>query len=170
MNIKIIRSNRKTMFLSVDNELNAVVRAPFFVTEKAVDNFVNANKDWLDRAVKNKEQQLKRYNLPAEEINRLVNLAKEVIPHKVEYYSSLMNLKPTGVKITKAKTRFGSCSPKNSLCFSCFLMTYPDEAVDYVVVHELAHIKYRNHSKEFYNLIEQYLPDYKERILLLKST
>lgn len=170
MNIKIIRSNRKTMFLSVDNELNAVVRAPFFVTEKAVDDFVNANKDWLDRAVKNKEQQLKRYNLPAEEINRLVNLAKEVIPHKVEYYSSLINLKPTGVKITKAKTRFGSCSPKNSLCFSCFLMTYPDEAVDYVVVHELAHIKYRNHSKEFYNLIEQYLPDYKERILLLKST
>lgn len=170
MNIKIIRSNRKTMSLSVDNELNAVVRAPFFVTEKAVDDFVNANKDWLDRAVKNKEQQLKRYNLPAEEINRLVNLAKEVIPHKVEYYSSMMNLKPTGVKITKAKTRFGSCSPKNNLCFSCFLMTYPDEAVDYVVVHELAHIKYRNHSKEFYNLIEQYLPDYKERILLLKST
>lgn len=170
MNIKIIRSNRKTMSLSVDNELNTVVRAPFFVTEKAVDDFVNANKDWLDRAVKNKEQQLKRYNLPAEEINRLVNLAKEVIPHKVEYYSSLMNLKPTGVKITKAKTRFGSCSPKNSLCFSCFLMTYPDESVDYVVVHELAHIKYRNHSKEFYNLIEQYLPDYKERILLLKST
>lgn len=169
MNIKIIRSNRKTMSLSVDNELNAVVRTPFFVTKKAVDDFVNANKEWLDKAVQSKEQQLKRYDLSEAEINRLVNLAKEVIPHKVDYYSSLMNLKPTGVKITKAKTRFGSCSPKNSLCFSCFLMTYPDDAVDYVVVHELAHIRYRNHGKEFYNLIEQYHPDYKKRILLLKS-
>lgn len=170
MKIQVIRSNRKTMSLSVDNELNAVVKAPFFVTDKAVEDFVNVNRDWLERAAQSKEQQLKRYDLSQEEINRLVNLAKEVIPDKVEFYSSMMNLKPTGVKITKAKTRFGSCSPKNSLCFSCFLMTYPDEAVDYVVVHELAHIKYRNHSKEFYNLIEQYLPDYKERIVLLKST
>ena len=79
-----------------------------------------------------------------------------------------MNLCPTGIKITKAKKRFGSCNGKNSLCFSCFLMKYPMEAVDYVVVHELAHIKYHNHSKDFYNLINHYMPDYKQREKLLK--
>ena len=48
-------------------------------------------------------------------------------------------------------------------------MLYPDEAIDYVVVHELAHIKHRNHSAQFYNLIEKYLPDYKTREKILKS-
>ena len=87
----------------------------------------------------------------------------------MEYYSDIMNLKPTGVKITKAKKRFGSCNDKNSLCFSCFLMSYPMEAVDYVVVHELAHIKHHNHGREFYDLIRSYMPDYKEREKILKK-
>ena len=73
-----------------------------------------------------------------------------------------MNIKPTGVKITSAQKRFGSCNGKNSLCFSYILMLYPDEAVDYVVVHELSHIRHHNHSKDFYKLISSVLPDYKD--------
>ena len=79
-----------------------------------------------------------------------------------------MGVTPTGLKITTARKRYGSCSGKNSLCFSCFLMQYPDEAVDLVVVHELCHIKVKNHSRDFYTLLEQFLPDYKERRKLLK--
>lgn len=112
-----------------------------------------SNEKWLEKALEKKRAQLERYSLSDEKINELTAYAKAVIPQKVEYYSALMNMKPTGVKITKAKKRFGSCSAKNSLCFSCFLMLYSDEAVDYVVVHELAHIKYHNHSDAFYNLI-----------------
>ena len=48
-------------------------------------------------------------------------------------------------------------------------MLYPNEAIDYVVVHELAHIKHHNHSKDFYSLISEYLPDYKDREKLLKA-
>ena len=95
--------------------------------------------------------------------------AKEIIPQKVEHFAKIMNLKPTSVKITSAQKRFGSCSGKNSLCFSYILMQYPEKAIDYVVVHELAHIVHKNHSKDFYKLIATYLPDYKERIKLLKS-
>ena len=80
-----------------------------------------------------------------------------------------MQLFPTAVKINFAKTRFGSCSSKNSINFSAFLMLFPLEAVDYVVVHELAHIKYKNHQKEFYALVEKYMPDYKKRMALLKK-
>ena len=80
-----------------------------------------------------------------------------------------MGLVPQGVKITSAKTRFGSCSAKNSLCFSYLLLCYPMEAVDYVVVHELAHIRFKNHKKEFYALIEACMPDYKQRRMLLKN-
>ena len=168
MDIKIIRSNRKTLSLSVDDELNAVVRAPFYVSSEKINAFVSNNAEWLERAAKRKETQLEKYNLTDAQLNNLMNSAREIIPERVKYFSALMNLKPTGVKITKAKKRFGSCSGKNSLCFSCYLMLYPIEAIDYVVVHELAHIKHHNHSKDFYALIYQYMPDYKQREKLLK--
>ncbi|MCH5321598.1 MAG: M48 family metallopeptidase [Eubacterium sp.] len=169
MEVKVYKSNRKTISLSVDDDLNAVVRAPYGVTDKKISEFVNKNKAWLERAIERKKAQLEKNNLSEDEINALIKTAKEIIPERVEYFSSLMNLYPTGVKITKAKKRFGSCNSKNSLCFSCFLMNYPIEAVDYVVVHELAHIRHHNHSKEFYNLIAHYMPDYKQREKLLKK-
>lgn len=168
MDIVIIRAKRKTMSLSVNDDLQAVVRAPYGVSEKAVKEFVEVNSSWLDKAVVRKQKQLERYDISEDEKEQLKALAKQVIPERVEYYSRLMNLYPTDVKITSAKKRFGSCNGKNSLCFSYFLMKYPLEAVDYVVVHELAHIKHHNHSKDFYNLIKKYLPDYKERERLLK--
>lgn len=91
------------------------------------------------------------------------------MPERVDYYSRLMNVKPTGIKITSAKKRFGSCSGKNSICFLYYLMLYPKEAVDYVVVHELAHVRHHNHSKDFYNFVSEFMPDYKEREKLLKT-
>ena len=78
-------------------------------------------------------------------------------------------LTPKSVKITSAKKRFGSCSPQNGLCFSLYLMTYPDEAVDYVVVHELAHIRYHNHSPAFHALVGRYLPDQTKPRALLRA-
>ena len=74
----------------------------------------------------------------------------------------------TGVKITTARKRYGSCSGKNSLCFSCFLMLCPEEAIDLVVVHELCHIQVKNHGPDFYALLEQVLPDWRERKKLLR--
>ena len=165
----LIKSKRKTISLSVNDELKAVVRAPYSVSVKEIERFVNSNEKWLERAIEKKEKQLERINLSDEEINDLINKAKAYIPERVEYYSKIMKLKPTGIKITKAKKRFGSCSAKNSLCFSCFLMNYQYEAIDYVIVHELAHIKEHNHSKRFYSVIERYLPDYKVREKLLKN-
>ena len=95
--------------------------------------------------------------------------ANDYLPKRVEYYSDIMNVKPTGLKITSAKKHFGSCNGKNSICFSYYLMLYPKEAIDYVVVHELAHIKHHNHSKEFYNYISIFMPDYKQREKLLRD-
>ncbi len=169
MDIKVIRSNRKTLSLSVDEQLCAVVKAPYFVTNNEINTFVSKNEVWLENAIIRKKKQLEKYDISDDKKNELINFAKEYLPKRVEYYSRLMNVKPTGIKITSAKKRFGSCSGKNSVCFSYYLMLYPKEAIDYVVVHELAHIKHHNHSKEFYNFIYEFMPDYKERERLLKS-
>lgn len=169
MNIKVIKSKRKTISLSVNDELEVVVKAPYLVSDKEIYGFAYKNIVWIDKAVENKKAYLKRVNISEAQVNRLIASAKDYIPNRVEYYSDLMKLKPSGIKITKAKKRFGSCNSKDSLCFSCYLMQFPADAVDYVIVHELAHTLHHNHSREFYKLIEQYMPDYKTRERLLKS-
>lgn len=168
---KIIRSKRKTLALEVTKNLEIVVRAPLYTSERTISDFVQRHEEWIDKAIVKVKTKIQ--NKPKEptktEAEYLRKLAKEYIPKRVDVYSKIMNLKPTGIKITSAKTRFGSCSGKDSLCFSLRLMMYPVEAIDYVVVHELAHIKHKNHSKRFYSLIEKYMPDYKAREKLLKN-
>ena len=103
-----------------------------------------------------------------EEIAALKERARTELPPKIARWSEKMGVAPTGFKVTSAKKRYGSCSGKNSLCFSCFLMRCPEEAVELVVVHELCHIREKNHGPRFYALLEQYLPDYRERKNLLR--
>ena len=96
-------------------------------------------------------------------------VALELLPGRVAHYSRIMGLTPTGITVTGAEKRFGSCSGKNRLCFSWRVMLYPPEAIDYVVVHELAHIKHKNHGREFYALVASVLPDYRHRENILQG-
>jgi predicted metal-dependent hydrolase len=95
--------------------------------------------------------------------------AKRIITNKVLEYSKRMSLIPTAVRITSAKTRWGSCSGRNRINFSWYLCMADDDVIDYVVVHELAHIKEHNHSPRFWAIVEDVLPDYKERQGKLKE-
>ena len=74
-----------------------------------------------------------------------------------------------GASAVAASSLLGSCSSKNSLNFSLYLLQYPPEAIDYVIVHELAHIVHKNHSPAFHALIARYLPDHKARRAMLKG-
>lgn len=96
-------------------------------------------------------------------------VAKNELIRRVLNYAKLMNTSPTKVKINSAATRWGSCSAKNSLNFSWRLIMASDDVIDYVVVHELAHIKEHNHSPRFWSVVADVLPDYKERQKKLKE-
>jgi predicted metal-dependent hydrolase len=87
--------------------------------------------------------------------------AKERLSARVEHFSRELNLKPRGIRITSAKQRWGSCSEDNSLAFSFRLMMAPPEVIDYVIIHELMHIRQKNHSSKFWNLVVEIMPDYK---------
>ena len=95
-------------------------------------------------------------------------MARKALTKKTELYSNIMGLSYGRITITGAKRRFGSCSSRGDISYSFRLMAYPDRAIDYVVVHELCHLVHMNHSRDFYALLEKYLPDYKERRALLK--
>ena len=74
-----------------------------------------------------------------------------------------MGLNANKISITSAKTRWGSCSGKNNLNFTWRLMMAEPEVIKYVIIHELAHIKEKNHGKRFWTLVEQYEPEYKTK-------
>jgi len=95
--------------------------------------------------------------------------AKKLLPERVKVYAERYGYQPTGVGITGARTRWGSCSSRGSLNFSWRLVLAPIEAVDYVVIHELAHLKHRNHSKEFWAEVARMCPDYKKWLKVLKE-
>ena len=87
--------------------------------------------------------------------------------NRVSYYSKIMGVTPSAVKVNSAKTRWGSCSSKKSINFSWRLALADDDVIDYVVVHELAHLKEMNHSPRFWKLVEEILPnrkDYRKRL------
>ena len=96
-------------------------------------------------------------------------LAKQHLTGRVEYFAGLMGVSPTIIKINGAKTRWGSCSAKKSLNFSWRLVMASDTVIDYVVVHELAHITEMNHSTRFWAVVAGVLPDYNERQKRLKE-
>ncbi len=138
------------------------------MSTEEIDKFAQKHEKWYFEHRKKLAETQKKREIKPEEEKVLKTMALPYLTKRTEHYSVLMGLKPVGIKITSAQKRFGSCSGKNSICYSWRLMKYPKEAIDYVVVHELAHIKYKNHGKEFYTLIEKYLPDYKKREKLLK--
>ena len=169
MEYEIIRSKRRTMSLQVKRDGRVIVRAPLKLDVDVIKSFVSKHLDWI----KKKQELVKNVhvaeNFDKNQIKTLKEQTKKIVEPMLEKYSSLMGVSYEKVSINSAKTRFGSCSSKKSLNFSFRLALYPYEAVEYVCVHELAHLKEMNHSKKFWQIVERYLPDYKERKKLLKK-
>ena len=163
---EIIRTNRKTVGIVVKNGA-VTVRAPRRVSKKELDRIVEKHRGWIEKKLsESSEDPISR--LTEDDIAFLRKIAKNVLSKKLEYYSSLMGLSPERIRISSARKRFGSCSSKGTVSFSLYLMLYPESAVDLVVVHELCHLKYMDHSKDFYSLMGKYVPDYKEKKKLLR--
>ncbi len=166
---ELIRSDRKTLGLQVKDG-RVIVRAPRRVSRTQIDQFVRGHAQWIEDALaRQAAKKAARPEPTAEQRAELIRKAKEILPQRVSFWSERMGLYPTQIKITSARTRFGSCGSNGHICFSWRLMQYPPEAIDYVVVHELAHLKHMNHSSAFYALVANYLPDHRQRRALLKK-
>lgn len=166
----LVRSDRRTLSVEVARDGTVLVRTPRRCSQRDIAQFVAARAEWI--AAKQVEQRARAQAHPEPTEAQSLALqqrACEELPARIAHYAARMELSYAGVTITGARTRFGSCSAKNRLCFSWRLMQYPDEAIDYVVVHELAHIVHKNHGKEFYALIASILPDYRARLHLLRG-
>jgi predicted metal-dependent hydrolase len=95
--------------------------------------------------------------------------ARNVLTERVEFFAQKHGFKIGKIRISSARTRWGSCSSKDTLSFTWRLVMAPPDVIDYVVVHELCHLKEMNHSKAFWARVEAIIPDYKDRRKWLKD-
>ena len=96
-------------------------------------------------------------------------LAKRDLTIKTVYFASVMDVEPIAIKVNNAKSRWGSCSGKKRINYSWYLIMADDALIEYVIVHELAHLLEMNHSTQFWNIVEEVLPDYRIRKQRLKD-
>ncbi|MBQ5886915.1 MAG: M48 family metallopeptidase [Clostridia bacterium] len=168
---KLIRSERRTLAMELSPEGDLILRAPGRMPLRLIEQFIASHEKWI---AKHREKLRRRAEFDEAhfssevQIQSLITRAKAILPEKTEYWAKIMGVTPAGVRITRAKKRFGSCSPENRIAYSYRLMAYPEEAIDYVVVHELSHIRHKNHSPDFYAFIARFLPDHKAREAILK--
>ncbi|MGL4879266.1 M48 family metallopeptidase [Paraclostridium dentum] len=92
-----------------------------------------------------------------------------IVKERINYYKLFFEDTVTSIKIKDQKSRWASCTYKNEILFNLRCSMMPIQIIDYIVVHEMCHMKHRNHSKDFYLAVERILPDYKERVKWLKN-
>lgn len=162
----LIHSARRTVQLEIGKSGEITVKAPYGYTKSRAEAFVESHSDWINSR---QPAIIKRNNVyaAADREKDLAATAKTVLTALTKKYAAIMGAEPQYVGITSAKKRFGSCTAQKGINYSKYLVLYPTRAVEYVVVHELAHTRHHNHSKEFYNFISRFMSDYKEREKLL---
>lgn len=184
--VNIIRSKRRTLGLEVKYDGTVTARVPMRASRKIIEEFIQEHEPWIMRkrrewsgAGSSGEQAKNGQNgfqstdsekvLPAVETKEGKAKIRHLIEEKVMYYAKLMGVTYNRITMRNQKTRWGSCSSQGNLNFNNRLLFVPEELMEYVVVHELAHRKQMNHSKAFWNEVEKYLPDYKERRARLRE-
>jgi predicted metal-dependent hydrolase len=158
--MKIIRSKRKTLALEILSDASLIIRAPKLMPLFLIKKFIKQKQNWIT-----KKQNLitaRNKNIKSIKISQISKEgALKKITERVKYYSSLSGFKYKNIKITSAQKRWGSCSAQNNLNFPQKLALAPDKIIDYVVIHELCHIKEKNHSRNFWKEVYKLMPNYK---------
>ena len=177
------RRNIKHVYLRVLNPNLIQIKTNIYYTLYDAKDLIEKKIDWISNSISKLEEKSinedeflylgVRKKLEDFKIKNLDTFYKKEIvkylPDLVDIYSKKMNLIPTSLKYRKNKRTWGSCNYKNGLNFNILLMKFPIELMEYVVIHELAHIKHKNHSKKFWDLVEEFCPDYKQREKIFKN-
>lgn len=147
----ICKPKLKNSYISVTKE-GVILKTPK-VSDCYINNLLKQKQKWIEKKLF--EIQSRIYvdkNILDEK------KAKEFLASRVEYFSKKMNLSFSELKFRKMKRRWGSCDSKKRITLNTYLYNTTKEQIDYVVVHELAHLVHMNHSKEFHLLVNDYIP------------
>lgn len=164
--ISYVLKNRKgirSIRISVNGDGSVVVtknsRLPIIFAEA----FVKSKFTWIQEQLREVEKRPKKllahYN--SKDFKAYKERSLVLVHDRVAYFNKFYNFEIKNITVRNQKTRWGSCSGKKNLSFNYKILFLPEELQDYIVVHELCHLKEMNHSKKFWNLVATQVPDYK---------
>jgi len=169
---KIMRRRRtRCMRLAIYPDGAFVVTAPKWYPVYAINRFIGEKADWIFEKLKHidfRELQKKK-NADKIEYEKQKKLARTAIGNRVEFFNRYYNFTYNRISVKNQKSCWGSCSRKGNLNFSYKIIKLPEEQRDYVVVHELCHLRELNHSSKFWDLVAETTPEYKKIKKALKN-
>lgn len=162
----------RRMRLAVYCDGSVVVTVPHDLNVNVIERFIREKTSWLFSKIAYFKQfegrAIARYS--HEDYLKHKEAAYELVVERVNYFNKLYKLKFNCIVIKNQKTRWGSCSKKGNLNFNYKVALLPPKLADYIIVHELCHLKEFNHSKKFWSLVERGMSDYKELKKELQNT
>ena len=159
-----ISKRAKRMRLAIYCDGNFVVTAPRNISNNIIEQFIIRKSQWvIDQLAyfksisgqvfrKSTKKEYREYK------DRALSLAQQ----RIEYFNRIYDFKFNKINIKNQKTRWGSCSKKGNLNFNYKIALLPERLSDYIIVHELCHLKEFNHSQKFWDLVAKIMPDYLE--------
>lgn len=217
---ELTKSRRKSLAINIKPDGTFGVKAPLFITQREIEEFIKRKEEWILKTIDRIGQQYKiakmefvtgeilpflgkKYTLILEEGNRkrssvFINElsaeiilktaehaapiakkaaleswyrveAKEILQEKTAYFAQILKVSYGDIRIKDQKSIWGSCSAKGNLNFNWRIIMAPEEVLDYLVIHELSHRLFMNHSKDFWQCVEKIQPNYKYTRKWLKS-
>lgn len=153
----IVYGKIKNLYIHVKDG-NVIVKAPKYISKEYIDNIIDKKRDWILKKLEETKTVKKEREYTNKDIEKLKNKLDVIFKELIEE----TNLIPNKVRIRNIKCAWGSCSSNKNITINLKLVDKQDIEIKYVVLHELCHLKYMNHSKKFWNLVEKYMPEYKE--------
>ena len=148
-------SKIKNIYIQIKNG-KIIIKAPKRVSKKEIEKIVEQKSEWIQKTLEKESKKQKKKELYTKEE------FKKIIEKNANELIKETGLKPNKITIKQIKYAWGSCSSKKNITLNLELIKYSQQAIRYVILHELCHLKYMNHSKEFWNLVQKYMPNYKE--------
>ncbi|HSX39384.1 MAG TPA: M48 family metallopeptidase [Candidatus Saccharimonadales bacterium] len=151
------------MSISINTENTILVRYPKWVPKYVAENFVKQKEEWIDKVIK--ENLKKPKMLPhksKDDYKASKHTAKEFVLERLATFNEFYNFKINKVTIKNVTSRWGSCSKAGNLNFNYQIIYLKPEQADYIIVHELCHLKELNHKQAFWELVAKTIPHYKE--------
>ena len=165
---RLVRSNRKTVAIQIKNG-EVIVRAPQRAPLRYIEEFLESKRDWIEKGIAMQTAAQQYPPFTTEEVRTMADAALVDIPQRVARLAPLVGVTYGRITIRNQRTKWGSCSSKGNLNFNCVLMLSPEWVRDYIVVHELCHLKEMNHSPDFWAEVARICPGYKEAEAWLKA-
>ena len=170
INYTLIRSGRKTLAIHIKSDGAVEVRAPLRLAKREIERFITSKEAWIR---KNRAQLAAKKSAEPREFPPSEYLSGEferVTRELIQAWEQRFGVETAYVGIRAMTSRWGSCTAKTRRIRLNTALTYcPQECLEYVVVHELAHLLENNHSQRFWAIVAEALPDYKERRKKLKA-